>query len=139
MLDLTVEIVRSQLIVLQTATATVTGSSVDLSNTDTGDLLVATLNVKSVTGTTPTLDVKLQDSADNSTFADVVVDALMPANAFAQVTAALANPVTLAVDPRGVRRYVRAVATIGGTTPSFVLNLDLLRRPLQTGFNTNSG
>lgn len=66
------------------------------------------------TGTTPTLDVKLQDSADNSTFADV------SGKTFTQVTGAAGNgQQIMTFDTRSVRRYVRLVKTVTGTTPSF--------------------
>lgn len=91
-------------------TTTANGTGVDLQGA--ADVLVV-LNNGTTSGTTPTLDVKIQDSADNSTFADVT------GLTFTQVTAALTNPVALQVDPRAVRRYIRAVATIAGTTPSF--------------------
>ena len=65
-------------------------------------------------GTTPTLDVKIQDSADNSIFADV------SGKVFTQVTD-IASIQSLAIDTRAVRRYIRAVLTIGGSTPTFGL------------------
>lgn len=140
MLDLTAEVVRSQVVPLATITATANGMGVDVSNTNTGDILALTQNAKNVTGTTPSATCQLQDSADNSSgWANVATTALMPATAFPAVTASLANPVVLPLDPRALRRYIRIVTTITGTTPSFDLNIDLLRRPLQVGFNTNSG
>ena len=139
MLDISVSIVRLQLITLQVATATVTGASVIVSNTNTGDVLACTLNATNVTGTTPSVVVQLQDSADNASWANIAVNAVMPATAFAAVTASLAAPVVIPIDPRGIRKYVRAVATITGTTPSMNINVDLERRPLQIGFNSVSG
>ena len=65
-------------------------------------------------GTTPTLDVKIQDSTDNSSFTDVVN------KAFAQVGAG-ASLQSLGIDTRGVKRYIRAVLTITGTSPTFGL------------------
>jgi len=65
-------------------------------------------------GTTPTLDVKIQDSADNSSFTDVVN------KAFAQVGAG-ASLQSLGIDTRGVKRYIRAALTITGTSPTFGL------------------
>lgn len=97
-------------------TSTANGTGVDLQGA--ADVLVV-LNNGTTSGTSPTLDVKIQDSADNSTFADVT------GLTFTQVTAALTNPVTLQVDPRAVRRYIRAVATIGGTTPSFACSVSV--------------
>ena len=61
-----------------------------------------------------TLDVKIQDSADNSSFTDVV------GKTFAQVTT-IASLQSLGIDTRAVRRYIRAVLTIGGSTPTFGL------------------
>jgi hypothetical protein len=71
-------------------------------------------DVGAVTGTTPTLDGKIQDSADNSSFADVT------GYTFAQVTASN-SLISLNVDTRKVRRYIRYVGTIGGTTPSYTM------------------
>jgi hypothetical protein len=60
--------------------------------------------------TTPTLDVKIQESDDNTTFTDIV------GATFVQVTAS--NNLQAIVFLRS-KRYCRAVATIAGTTPSF--------------------
>lgn len=79
------------------------------------------LNAKNTAGTTPTLDVKLQDSADNSTFADIT------GAVFTQVTdagtlAATIEKISVNID--SARRYIRAVKTIGGTaSPSFNVSL----------------
>jgi len=61
-----------------------------------------------------TLDVKIQDSTDNLTFADV------SGKVFTQVTD-IASIQSLAIDTRAVRRYIRAVLTIAGTSPTFGL------------------
>jgi hypothetical protein len=90
-------------------TASANGTGVDVSGY-VGNIKVL-LNIGTVTGTTPTLDVKIQDSADNSSWADV------SGYTIAQKTAAGSD--SLSVDKRAVRKYIRAVATIGGTTPSF--------------------
>lgn len=73
-------------------------------------------------GTTPTLDVKIQESDDNSTFEDVA------GATFAQVTDAadLTAAIGLQIDPR--KRYVRAVATIDGTDPEFACGVVLIGR-----------
>jgi hypothetical protein len=77
------------------------------------------VSAKNVAGTNPTLDVKLQDSADNSSFADVT------GLAFTQVTAANTKAAVfhrLNVNVDGLRRYVRAVTAIGGTSsPQFLV------------------
>jgi hypothetical protein len=66
-----------------------------------------------------TLDVKLQDSADNSSFADV------SGLVFTQVTDT-AGIQKLSFNKDEVRRYVRAVKDVGGTTPSFVASCSLV-------------
>ena len=66
-----------------------------------------------VSGTNPTWDGKIEDSADNSSWADV------SGATFTQVTAST-NLQTLNVDTRSVRKYLRYTGTIGGTsTPTF--------------------
>lgn len=63
-----------------------------------------------------TLDCKIQDSADNSSFADVT------GGAFTQVTtSASVQKIVLKSDE--IRRYVRAVKDVGGTSPSFALSI----------------
>jgi len=91
-------------------TSTFNGTGVDLLGYQ-GKIKV-TQDVGAVTGTTPTLDGKIQDSADNSTFADVT------GLTFTQVTTS-SNIQSIGVDPRAVRRYIRYVGTLGGTTPNF--------------------
>lgn len=99
-------------------TSTTNGTGLDISTYE-GLALVQLAN-GTTSGTSPTLDVKIQDSADNSTFADV------SGYSFSQVTAALTDPSTLKIDLRNVRQYIRAVATIGGTTPSFACAVTLV-------------
>jgi hypothetical protein len=95
-------------------TATVTSSGVDLKEY-TGNVMIVQ-DVGTVSGTTPTLDGKIQDSADNSAFADVT------GYTFTQVTASTSLQ-SLNVDTRKVRRYIRYVGTIAGTTPSFSMDV----------------
>jgi hypothetical protein len=64
-----------------------------------------------VSGTSPTLDVKLQDSADGSSWADTGV-------AFTQVTATGSRQQREFRTKQG-RPHVRLAATVGGTSPSF--------------------
>lgn len=77
---------------------------------------VAYLNVTAASGTTPNLAVKIQDSADNTTWFDV------PSAAFTAVTAAGSQRLSI-TGPLGV--YVRAAYTVTGTTPSFTADLTL--------------
>ena len=91
-------------------TATAAGTGIDLKGYESSVCVIQ--DIGAVTGTSPTCDTRIQDSADNSSFADVA------GLAFSTVTAAN-NYQTLNVDPRAVRRYVRIAPIIGGTTPSF--------------------
>lgn len=90
-------------------TATANGTGVDLKGyiNPGGREMKAFLDVGAVSGT-PTLDVKIQDSPDNSVFTDI------SGATFAQKTAVGSE----AIHFRTNQRYVRAVATIGGGTPS---------------------
>ena len=103
------------LLLMQSVTATGNGTGVDLLGYE-GEIAVI-LSAKNTAGVTPTLDVKLQDSADNSTFTDI------SGAAFTQVTdagtsAAVSEKIVIKSDQ--VKRYVRAVKTIGGTSsPAF--------------------
>lgn len=93
-------------------TSTLTGSAVDILNID-GPMLV-TQSVGTVSGTTPTWDGKIQDSADGSTDWQDVSGAT-----FTQVTAST-NLQAIKLEASQVRRYIRYVGTIGGTsTPTF--------------------
>ena len=64
-----------------------------------------------VSGTAPTLDAKLQDSADGSSWADTGVS-------FTQVTATGSRQQREFRTKQG-RPHVRVAATVGGTSPSF--------------------
>lgn len=77
--------------------------------------VIAYLNVKTVTGTTPSLTTTIQDSPDGVTWYDI------PGGAFA---AATATGVQRLVIPN-VGPIVRAVHTVTGTTPSFTVDLKL--------------
>lgn len=112
--DLNNELTVIEILAPAVKTASANGTGVDLQGYQ-GNLKLM-LSSAAGTGTSPTMDVKIQDSADNSTFADVA------GLTFAQVINA-ASLQSLAVDSRAVRRYIRAVETIGGTTPSFTRSL----------------
>lgn len=99
-------------------TASGNGTGIDI--TDYVGQIVITLSAKNVAGTAPTLDVKLQDSADNSSFTDIT------GAVFTQVTDAGTKAATLEkiyIRADSARRYIRAVKTIGGTvSPEFLLS-----------------
>ena len=110
-IDVHGELLASNLIA-GTYTADANGAGADLQGYQ--GVLKIVLDSGAGGGTTPTLDVKIQDSDNNSSFADVVD------KAFAQVTT-VASLQSLGIDTRAVRRYIRAVLTIGGSTPTFGL------------------
>lgn len=91
-------------------TATQTSSKV---NAGTYNTVKAYLNITAVSGTTPTLVVKFQDSPDGTIWVDI------PSGAFSSQTAAA----TLSLAIANVGPFVRAVQTITGTTPSFTYDL----------------
>lgn len=101
-------------------TATVNGTGVDARGA-IGDALVL-LDSAAGTGTSPTLVVRLQDSDDNAVWADIA------GATFAQV-AAVASAQSIRINGTAARRFIRAVATIGGTTPSFTFSVSLLITP----------
>lgn len=103
------------LLPMQSVTATGNGTGVDIQQF-VGEISVL-LAAKATAGTTPTMDIKLQDSDDNSTFADI------SGAAFTQVTdagssAAVLHKIRIRADQ--VKRYIRAVRTVGGTSPAFM-------------------
>lgn len=115
MRDLESKLAVAQSIAPQAVTATVNGSGVDLRGYD-GALVV--IDLGTFGGTTPTATIKIQDSADNTTFTDVALADLVGGDQLATI-----DPTNdLAVYRRGyigTKRYVRvAVTAIAGTGPS---------------------
>lgn len=86
--------------------------------TSTANGGIAVLQVSAVSGTTPTLVVKVQHSANGTTWADLAT--------FSSQNSVNGEYVTV---PAGttVNRYLRAQWTITGTTPSFNFNLAFKR------------
>ena len=101
------------------ASANGTGFDLQGSNDAEGEAIVI-LDSEAGTGTSPTLNVKLQDSADNSAWADVT------GKVFTEVTSSGAAFEKISFNANDVRRYVRAVGTLGGTTPVFVYAVSLV-------------
>jgi hypothetical protein len=96
-------------------TATGNGTSHD-NGAATTNGAVAHQHVFAKSGTTPTLDQKIQHSSDNSTFVDLI--------AFSQKTAAGSERVAVT---GAINRYTREAHTITGTTPSFTGAVSLAR------------
>ena len=101
-----------------TRTASANGTGVDLQGyVNPGRRqMKAYLDTGAVSGTTPTQDVKIQESADDSTFTDI------SGATFAQQMTTGSE----AIHFRTNKRYVRAVPTIAGTSPSFTSGCYLL-------------
>ncbi len=101
-------------------TATVTGAAIDVLEFE-GVALVL-LNTSAGTGTNPTLDVKLQHSDDDSTYEDVT------SGAFSQVTdaAETAGVKVMKLNVSDLKRYLRVIGTIAGTTPSFDFGVEFV-------------
>lgn len=98
-------------------TATVTATGIDISGYNGGIIVQQLVGV--VSGTTPTLDGKLQSSPDNSTWSDI------SGATFTQVTAT-DNFQKIGIQVPAAARYLRYVGTIAGTTPSFTMGVVLL-------------
>ena len=102
----------TNIIVLQEAkaiTATNTGASVDLSDATGNGYLV--LNSSYTGGSDQTANVKIQHSADGTTWTDSGV-------AFSQVTNAANKYQALYMNVDGFKKYVRVVDTLAGTSPT---------------------
>jgi len=98
-------------------TATATGTVVDNSaSSSTG--AVANLCVVTASGTSPTLDVVIQHSADNVSYSTLIT--------YTQATGTTSERKTVASGTT-INRYLKVVATIGGTSPSFNFAVGLAR------------
>ena len=102
--------VASSIVAIDTV-ATINGASIDTKGDRFGEL-ICILSLGIQTGTTPTCTVKLQDSADDASFADIS-GAAFSTKAAADDDTQFWGVLDLAKTP--VRRFVRAVATEGGT------------------------
>jgi hypothetical protein len=94
----------------QTVTATVNGPTGDMLNCD--GPCFALQQVGAVSGTSPTLAGKIQESVDGTTWTDI------PNGVFTTVTA---TGNYQAVTFERTQRYLRYVGNVGGTSPSFAL------------------
>ena len=74
------------------------------------------LHIIAFAGTTPTITVKIQHSVDNSAWVDLIT--------FTAATGKTAERIEVTGT---VNRYLRAIRTIGGTTPSFTIAVAFAR------------
>ena len=95
--------------VLVASAFTTTGAqgSADDNSSSTSNGFGAFVIVTSVSGTSPTGDIKIQHSADNVTYADLIT--------FTQVTAATSE-VKFVAEGTTINRYIRVHNTIGGSS-----------------------
>ena len=97
-------------------TSTATSAAIDLKEYD-GDVTLI-LTSAAGTGSSPTLDVKVQDSDDSGgSYAD------LSGATFTQVTDAVSMQVITFVKDEA-KRYIKIVQTVGGSTPSFTFNIN---------------
>ena len=85
-----------------------------------GGEVAAILNVGAAGGANTTCDVRLEESADNSSFTNI------EGATFTQLDNTSSNTLQVIKTTRRSKRYVRAVATIaGGGTPAYCIGVSL--------------
>lgn len=115
--DINTPLTQTSVSAIAARTATVTATGVDISGYKGGVIVQQLVGV--VSGTTPTLDGKLQSSPDNSTWTDI------SGATFTQVTATDSFQ-KIGVQVQAAAKYLRYVGTIAGTSPSFTMGVVLL-------------
>jgi hypothetical protein len=96
-------------------TSTLTGTAFDTRGYEGHMGIIQHVGV--VSGTTPTLDGKIQHSdTSGGTYTDV------PGATFTQVTASN-NLQKIVLDRRATKRFIKYIGTIAGTTPSFTFGV----------------
>lgn len=100
--------------------ATFTSTGVNLSSYIGQPVILLTST--NINGTNPTMAAKLQQSADNTNFADIA------GATFTTVTSNSVASIPLDTTAFNGSNYVRAVLTIGGTTPTNVTGIVVIGR-----------
>jgi hypothetical protein len=103
-------------VALAPAARTATTSSGPIAAAGTATVALLAVHCSAASGTTPTLDAVLEESADGSSWSTVT------GSGITQLTAAGNRLSTGAI----TKNYVRATLTIGGTTPSFTCSASIL-------------
>lgn len=106
-------------------TATLTGTGLDVEKYE-GVGMVVLHSTAATAGTTPTLNVKVQESADNSVWADI------PGATFAEVTDAAASLQDINIDLSAAKKYIRVIGTIAGASAAFNFAAALVALPKYT-------
>ncbi len=130
MMDLVHNIGIVSMIVPSSNATTVTGISIDLSGFESAVVAIQVAGVAA----DETLVVKLQDSNTDSNYVDVVVDntnILGDVPTYAPGCGASVNKFGYI----GGKKYIKLIATIGGTTPAIILGAicvkgDARRKPI---------
>ncbi len=105
-------------IFLEALAATSNGTGVDVSSAEGMGFVSVDVNI--VGGTSPTVDLKLQSSPDNSTWTDVTGAAIT------QVAGTGTSLQKIPVDLTAWPKYMRAVLTVGGTSPDIAAEAALV-------------
>lgn len=103
-------------VALAPAARTATASSGPIAAAGAASIALLAVHVSAASGTTPTLDAVLEQSADGTNWSTVT------GSGIAQLTA-VGNRLSAAAV---TQNYVRATLTIGGTTPSFTCSASIL-------------
>lgn len=107
-------------VALPSAARTASGASGPIANAGVAADVLLMVHCTAASGTNPTLDVSLEESADNSSWTAI-------ANSGATQLTAAGNRVASA---RVTKRYVRVAHAIGGTdTPTFTFSATVLIVP----------
>lgn len=105
--------------VLTLSAASANASSGSIAPQGVAAYVLCMVHVTAITGTGPTLVVKLQESSDNSTWSDITGATTTTINA-------AGSAVFFGKPAKG---YVQVVATIGGTGPAVTANIAALVFP----------
>lgn len=106
-------------IALASAARTASTTSGPVAAAGQATVAVLAVHCTAASGTTPTLDVSLEESADGDSWSAIT------GSGITQLTAAGNKMATALV----TKNYVRAAVTIGGTTPSFTFSASVLFLP----------
>lgn len=87
------------------------------------------VSLGAASGTSATMDIKLQeaDAASGATWTDV------PSSSIATMTDTSDNSINTAFIKSVLKPYIRAVTTLGGTTPSFAVSGMVIAQKRQAG------
>lgn len=99
-------------------TSTTTGTGIDV--TDYDGRVKVVLDSTAGGGADHTMDVKLQESDDDSTYTDI------SGATFTQVTNAAVALEDIHLNIGETKQYVRAVATLAGTSPAFTASVNFI-------------